>query len=112
MKRIAFALVFALSAAVPAAAQYNGAVPYRVQRMDFDLWCTEQQHLSWERCDKRLPEDLEKFEAYRATVERYEIPYLEQKRQTLHFDETILRNDPIDKKPNQNTLQQAPQPTD
>lgn len=111
MKRIAFALLVSAIVAVPSTAQYNGS-PYRVQRMDFDLWCTEQQHLSWDRCDKRLPEDMEKFEAYRATVERYEIPYLEQKRQTLHFDETILRNDPIDKKPHQNTLEQAPQPTD
>jgi hypothetical protein len=110
MKRIAFALLLCPLWAVPASAQYN-ATPYPVQRMDFDLWCTEQQHLSWERCDKRLPEDLEKFDAYRAVVERYEVPYLEQKRQTLHFDETIMRHDPIDKKPN--SLQApVPQPID
>lgn len=108
MKRMILALMLA---GAPAFAQ-DGASPYPVQRMDFDLWCTEQQHLSWDRCDKHLPEDVQKFEAYRAVVERYEIPYLQEKRQTLYFDETIMRNDPIDKKPNQSQQPAVPKPTD
>lgn len=94
--------------ALPAGAQ---TMRYPVHSLDFDIWCTEEQHLSYERCDKRLPEDVEKFEAYRAIVERYEIPYLQEKEKALHFDETILRNDPVDKKPDSN-IQKPPQPTD
>ena len=90
------------------AAAHAQASRYPVQTMDFDLWCTEQQHLSWERCDKRLPEDMKKFEAYRDVVERYEVPYLQQKENALHFDETIMQNDPIDKKPNSAVQQAAP----
>jgi hypothetical protein len=83
---------------------------YNVKTMDFDLWCTEQAHLPYERCDKRLPDDLRKFEAYRAVVERYEIPYLQQKEQKLRFDRDILHDDPIDKDPADKT--QPPQATD
>ena len=104
MKRIACALMLA-GAALPANAQ-SGRYP--VKTMDFDLWCTEQQHLPFERCDKHLPEDVKKFEAYRAVVERYEIPYLQDKEQALHFDQTIMQNDPVDKKPT-STVQQPPQ---
>jgi hypothetical protein len=108
MKQIACALVFSgLALAMPAHAQ-SGTYPVRA--MDFDLWCTEQQHLPYERCDQRLPGDLQKFEAYRAVVERYEIPYLQEKQQALHFDETILNNDPVDKKPNASTIDQPPPP--
>jgi hypothetical protein len=81
-----------------AAAQAQ-TMQYNVKTMDFDLWCTEQAHLPYERCDKRLPDDLRKFEAYRAVVERYEIPYLQQKEQKLRFDRDILHDDPIDKDP-------------
>jgi hypothetical protein len=90
--------------AVPALAQ---AMRYPVKTMDFDIWCTEEQHIAWERCDKRLPEDMQKFEAYRAIVERYEIPYYKQKDATLRFDEDILNNDPVDKKPD-STLKHPP----
>ena len=72
---------------------------YNVKAMDFDLWCTEQQHLPFERCGKRLPDDVKKFEAYRTVVERYEIPYLQGKEQKLRFDRDILHDDPIDKDP-------------
>jgi len=109
MKRLACALVLGGFAAFAAAHAQAGRYP--VHAMDFDLWCTEEQHLPWERCDKRLPDDVQKFEAYRAIVERYEIPYLQEKEQALHFDQTILENDPIDKKPN-NPLPQAPKPLD
>jgi len=106
-----FACMFLVCGFAAFAAAHAQAARYPVHTMDFDLWCTEEQHLSWERCDKRLPEDVQKFDAYRAVVERYEIPYLQEKEQTLHFDQTILQNDPIDKKPNA-TVQQAPRAAD
>lgn len=90
---------------IPAAAQ---TTRYPVHSIDFGIWCTEVQHLSWDRCDKRLPEDVQKFEHYRAVVERYEIPYLQEKEDALHFDETILHNDPVDKKPDSKVLQPPP----
>lgn len=105
MKTILCALAVATVATLlPAGAQ---TLRYPVKSVDFDIWCTEIQHIAWQRCDKRTAEDLEKFEVYRHTVERYEIPYLKQKDSTLRFDEDILRNDPIDKRPDA-TLQKPP----
>lgn len=111
MNRFAVALFggcLAAFLAVPSAAQ---TLRYPVKQMDFDIWCTEVQRIDWHRCEKRLPEDMQKFEAYRHVVERYEIPYLQDKENALHFDENILRNDPVDKRPD-STIQQPPQPTD
>jgi hypothetical protein len=111
MTRIARLLLLASLAAgfaLPAGAQ---TLRYPVKKaMDFDIWCTEVQHIAWERCDKRLPEDIKTFEAYRAVVERYEIPYLKEKESALRFDEDILHNDPIDKRPD-STIQQPPSAT-
>jgi hypothetical protein len=84
---------------------------YPVKSVDFDIWCTEIAHIAWQRCDKRNPDDLAKFEAYRHTIERYEIPYLKQQDSTLRFDENILRNDPVDKRPD-STVQKPPGVTD
>jgi len=84
---------------------------YPVHSLDFDIWCTEEQHIPYERCERRLPEDVAKFEAYREIVERYEIPYLQEKDLSLHFDKALLHNDPVDKRPNSH-VQQPPNPTD
>jgi hypothetical protein len=80
--------------AMPAQAQRNGNLP--VQEMNFDLWCQEQAGLPPDRCDKRTPDDNAAFEAYRAKVEAYEIPYLQQKASAARLDRDILRNDPVD----------------
>ena len=80
-----------------ALAQRNGNYP--VTEMNFDLWCQEQANLPPERCDKRTPEDNAAFEAYRAKVEAYEIPYLQQKANAARLDRDILRNDPVDHPP-------------
>ena len=69
---------------------------YDVKTMNFDLWCQEQAHLAPDRCDKRLPEDEKTFEAYRAKIERYEIPYLKKKQNEIAIDRNILNNDPVD----------------
>jgi hypothetical protein len=81
-----------LLAAAPALGQRN----YPVQEMNFDLWCQEQAKLPAERCDKRGDADEAAFEAYRAKVEAYEIPYLQKKDNAARLDRDILRNDPVD----------------
>jgi hypothetical protein len=78
--------------AAPAAAQGS----YDVKTMNFDLWCQETQHLAPERCDKRLPSDEADFEAYRAKVEKYEVPYLKSRENGQQLDRVILHNDPVD----------------
>jgi hypothetical protein len=85
-----------LAVAAPAWAQGG---QYRVQQMDFDLWCTEQEHIPYERCDQRLPDDVQKFEAYRALIEKFEIRHLQDIDRKLHFDRTIMHYDPIDHSP-------------
>ncbi len=88
-------LIAALTSAMgPAMAQRNGNYP--VQEMNFDLWCQEQAGLPAERCDKRSAQDEATFEAYRAKVEAYEIPYLQQKASAARLDRDILRADPVD----------------
>lgn len=89
--KILVLFVAALAILAPAEAQY------RVRALDFDLWCTEEEHLPWQRCAKRLPEDMQKFDAYRAVIERYEIEYLQSKDRNLHFNRYILRNDPVER---------------
>jgi hypothetical protein len=69
--------------------------PYSLQEMNFDMWCQEEKHLPPARCDKRLPQDDAEFQAYRATVEKYEIPYL-QKKQTEQTLNRVINRDPID----------------
>ncbi|HEU0161652.1 MAG TPA: hypothetical protein VFQ69_04560 [Rhizomicrobium sp.] len=90
---IASALAAALAAPLPALAQYGN---YRVQSMNFDLWCQEDARLPVERCDRRLPEDVQVFEAHRAKVEQYEIDYLRQKDNAIRLDRNILHADPVD----------------
>lgn len=80
----------------PAQAQ---TLRYPVKTIDFDIWCTEVARIAWQRCDKRMPEDMAKYETYRHTVERYEIKYLRDKDNAIHFDDVIMNNDPVDKRP-------------
>jgi hypothetical protein len=108
MMRTLHILFFGLalgSLAAPAQAQDNPIVPsdpqaqatrYNVQEMNFDMWCQEQQHLPPERCDKRLPADDAAFDAYRAKIERYEIPYLKEQQRQQQLNVGILHNDPVD----------------
>ncbi|HVW74894.1 MAG TPA: hypothetical protein VHC39_14760 [Rhizomicrobium sp.] len=78
-------------------AQTSRGGNYPVQEMNFDLWCQEEAGLPPERCDKRTDQDEATFEAYRAKVEAYEIPYLQQKSNAARLDADILRNDPVDR---------------
>jgi hypothetical protein len=83
---------------------------YDLKEMNFDMWCQEERQLPPERCDKRLPQDDADFEAYRAKIEKYEVPYLQKQRQEQEWDQTILHNDPVDEpsKPSQPTTQEPP----
>ena len=89
-----------------ALAQRNGN--FQVQEMNFDLWCQEQAHLPVERCDKRAPDDIAAFEAYRNKIEAYEIPYLRQKNNAAQLDRDILRSDPVDNPPVKDIPSQRP----
>jgi len=92
--------------ASPAQAQRNGN--FQVKEMNFDLWCQEQAGLPAERCDKRTAQDNAAFEAYRAKVEAYEIPYLQRKNSAARLDTDILRNDPVDHPPVKDITAQRP----
>jgi len=85
--------IAAVLLALPASAQNTR---YDVKTINFDLWCQEQAKLPPDRCDKRLPADEATFEAYRAKIEKYEIPYLKRKENEQRLDQTVLHNDPVD----------------
>lgn len=95
---------------VSAAAQTGGN--FDVKTMNFDMWCQEQAHLPPARCDQRTPEDEKTFEAYRDKVERYEIPYLQQKQNELMLDRDILHNDPVSHPLSQDPQAQQQSPTE
>lgn len=72
------------------------AQSYPIHKLDFDLWCTEEMHLPFDRCAKRLPDDLQTFDDYRTKIEKYELEHLKEKNRKLHIEHTILHNDPVD----------------
>jgi hypothetical protein len=90
--RLLTCLCFALLAATSAAAQGR---PYRLHEFNFDMWCQQKQHLPPDRCDKRLPRDDADFEAYVNKIEKYEIPYLQHRRDEERFNRSIMHYDPI-----------------
>jgi len=100
--------LFACLVALPAPLWAQGG-NYDVQTMNFDLWCQEQAHLAPERCDKRLPEDDQAFQTYRAKIEEYEIPYLQQKKNQITLDNNILHKDPVDNPITQDSQRQTNQ---
>jgi hypothetical protein len=87
-----------LGAAVLCLVSPSSAQPfnYDVKTINFDLWCQEQARLPAERCDKRLPEDEKRYEAFRNTIEKFEISHLKDRQKERSFDSTILHNDPVD----------------
>ncbi len=70
--------------------------PYPLHEMNFDMWCQEEKHFPPARCDKRLPQDDAEFQAYRATIEKYEIPYLQKRRDEQNLNRVIIHGDPLD----------------
>jgi hypothetical protein len=90
--RAIFAAGLLLCAAGAAQAQRN----YDVTTMNFDLWCQETQHWPSDRCAKRLPDDVKTFEAFRAKIESYEIPYLQRQNRDARLQADIIHNQPVD----------------
>jgi hypothetical protein len=109
--KILVAAAALLAPALPAHAQ---STRYDVKEMNFDLWCQEEANLPPERCDKRLASDEVQFEAYRAKIEKYEVPYLQRREKEQQLDRTILFNDPIDNPIDKDPAApaQLPTPTD
>ena len=92
-------------------ANAQGGRNYDVKPMNFDLWCQEEAHIAPDRCDKRLPEDDDAFNAYRAKIEAYEIPYLQQQNRNARIDTDILHNDPTDRPSTRTVPAQSQQTT-
>lgn len=95
-QRLAFFLTTLAFLSGGANAQTPTSPTYDVQEMNFDMWCQEEQHLPPARCDKRLPDDDAAFQAYRAKIEAYEIPYLQQKNDEQTLNRAIIHYDPVD----------------
>jgi hypothetical protein len=89
--------VFVGMATVVLAARVEAQQPYPLTEMNFDMWCQEEKHLPPERCDQRLPGDDAEFQAYRATIEKYEIPYLQKREQEENINRVIIHGDPLDR---------------
>lgn len=87
--------VFGFALAAFAARAQVPVTHYNLHEMNFDLWCQETKHYPPERCDKRLPQDDKEFQAYVAQIQKYEIPYLEQRHEEQERNQSILHDDPI-----------------
>ena len=83
-------------AAVVLVGRAEAQTPYPLHEMNFDMWCQEQKHLPPERCDKRLPQDDADFEAFLKKYEKYEIPYLQRRDDSIELNKVILHADPVD----------------
>src|ERR1700748_2046244 len=91
---LSFAAVLLMSGAADAQSAGGGAVP--LTEMNFDMWCQQEANLPPERCDKRLPQDDARFDAYRKKIENYEVPYLQDREQKQNLNQILLHNDPVD----------------
>jgi len=105
-----FSIAAATAAFFVSPAFAQGGRNYDVKTMNFDLWCQEQAHLPAARCDKRTPEDEKTFQAYRTQIERYEVPYLQQRQRDLSINRDIMHNDPVDNPVHQNPQAQTQDP--
>lgn len=103
-------LLILTAALAPLAFAAPGQAAFDVQTINFDLWCQETQHYPADRCDKRLPDDMAEFEAFRARVEKYEVPYLRDQENGAQLNRVILHNDPVDNPVTQNPSAQQQQP--
>ena len=86
------------------------ATSYPLAEINFDMWCQETQHLPPARCDKRLPQDDADFEAFLKTYEKYEIPYLQRRDDSIELNKVILHADPVDH-PTEPSAPQTNQPS-
>lgn len=110
MTSFKFALLGFAAAMLALPVQAQQTTRYDVKTINFDLWCQEQAKLPADRCDKRTPEDEKTFEAYRAKIEKYEIPYLQRKDHDQQLDRTVLHPDPLDSPVHKDANDQAQTP--
>lgn len=114
MRGLVLSVCLSALAAVSANAQPIPAAPdsshLDVKTLNFDLWCQETQKLPPDRCDKRTPQDEKDFEAYRAKVEKYEVPYLQQKQNEGTLNRVILHSNPQENPVDHPQQQSAPNP--
>jgi hypothetical protein len=90
--------ILLLGSGVSSAQPLSGPLNYDVKTLTFELWCQETQRYPAERCDARRPADLAAFEAYRASIERYELQYLKQ------VDRERQIRDSVNRDPMQSTI--------
>ena len=91
------ALAFTMLGAIVVTAQAQPRRNYDVRPLNFDLWCQESMGLPADRCLKRMPADVEAFEAHSAQIQAYEIPHLQQKNRQAQIEANILHSDPVDR---------------
>ena len=75
----------------------QGPRPFRLQSINFDMWCQETQHLPPTRCDQRLPSDDAAFQAYENQVENHEIEYLRRHAQERNIERNLWDFNPVDR---------------
>jgi hypothetical protein len=93
--RTSFAVVSAflfLGSATVSAQPLSGPLNYDVKTLTFELWCQETQRYPIERCNARRPADVAAFEAYRASIERYELQYLKQMDRERQIRDSVNRD--------------------
>ena len=91
IRRLVLAVAIVATGAGAAMAQ-QGPRPFRLQAMNFDLWCQETQHLPPARCDRRLPQDDAAFQTYTNLITNYEIRYLQRHEQERRIDRMLMAN--------------------
>jgi hypothetical protein len=94
--RVLFALGVALSLLPVSAGAQQGN--YNVQVLSFDMWCQDVKRYSPERCEARQADDRAAFEEYRATIERYELPYLKRQQAEADLNNRVIDHE-VSQKP-------------
>ncbi len=77
---------------------------FDVRNQDFSYWCQETQRYPRERCDARRRDDLDAFDSFRLTVERYEVEFMRKQERDRAAIERMNR----DPTATERTLQDAP----
>jgi hypothetical protein len=74
----------------------EGSGPWKLQPMNFDMWCQETEHLAPARCDQRSPADDAAFQSFSNKVESYEIDSLRRQARNREIMQDIVHYDPVD----------------
>jgi len=89
---VAVSALLLLGSAGVSAQPLSGPLNYDVKTLTFELWCQETQRYPQERCDALHPADVAAFEAYRASIERYELQYLKQVDRERQIRDSVNRD--------------------